>query len=68
MPNRCSFCETVRPEGGTNMLVLNGGEMWLEFCGPCGDKEVLTNANTGEKRTVRQVFDKAKANRNVPDA
>jgi len=40
--------------GGTNTLVLGGD--WLEFCEPCGDKETLTNRETGEVKTVAEVF------------
>jgi hypothetical protein len=55
MADHCCFCDTRRPAGGTNHLVL--GDQWFEFCGPCGDKETLTNQDTGETKTVRQVFD-----------
>lgn len=54
MANYCSFCDTRRPEGGTNTLVL--GDDWLEFCEPCGEKETLTNRNTGEIKTLAEVF------------
>ena len=55
MADHCSFCDTRRPEGGTNTLVL--GDDWLEFCEPCGETETLTNGNTGEVKTLREVFD-----------
>lgn len=61
MANHCIFCDTRRPKGGTNMLVL--GNDWLEFCGPCGDKEKLTNGETGEVKTIRQVFDLIRSER-----
>jgi hypothetical protein len=61
MADHCSFCDTRRPEGGTNILVL--GDDWLEFCEPCGETETLTNGNTGEVKTLREVFDLIKSER-----
>ena len=58
MSDYCSFCETRRPDGGTNHLVLNGGELWLEFCEKCGKEETLTNPETDETITVKALFDK----------
>ena len=55
MSDYCALCETRRPEGGTNHLVLNDGEVWIEFCEPCGKKEMLTNAK-GEQKSVYDVF------------
>ena len=57
MADHCGFCDTRRPIGGTNMLIVNQGD-WLEFCGPCGESEVLTNGETGEEITVRALFDR----------
>ena len=54
MANHCSICDTRRPETGTNMLVL--GDQWIEFCRPCGEKEMLTNGETGEQKSVLEVF------------
>jgi hypothetical protein len=54
MADHCTFCDTRRPEGGTNILVL--GENWLEFCRPCGEVETLTNGDTGEEATIADVF------------
>lgn len=56
MANHCDFCETRRPEGGTSLLILHGNQ-WLEFCEPCGNTEKLTNPQTGETRTIKEVFD-----------
>jgi len=56
MSDYCTFCDTRRPEGGTNHLVLNGGDLWIEFCKPCGEKETLTNQD-GESITVQELFD-----------
>jgi hypothetical protein len=56
MANQCSFCERRHIE--TNMLVLNGGEIWIEFCSDCGNEQKLTNAETGETVTVRELFDR----------
>ena len=56
MANECIFCERRRIE--TNMLVLNGGEFWVEFCQPCGEREVLHNAETGDTLLVRELWDR----------
>jgi hypothetical protein len=60
MSDFCVFCETRRPQGGTEILVLGSGPdmQWLEFCQPCGASEELTNAETGETLTVKQLFDR----------
>jgi len=58
MADHCSFCDTRRPEGGTNILILNGD--WMEFCKPCGEKEMLTNSQTREKVCIRAVFEMTK--------
>jgi len=54
MADHCTFCDTRRPSGGTNILIL--GDNWLEFCAPCGGKEMLKNAETGEEKSIREVF------------
>jgi len=59
MPNKCSYCQEVRPAGGTKTLVLNDGELWIEFCPPCGDGSTMTNAETGESLTVKQLYDRS---------
>tara|TARA_R110002074_G_scaffold191267_2_gene357340 strand:- start:546 stop:689 length:144 start_codon:yes stop_codon:yes gene_type:complete len=41
------------------MLVLNGGDVWVEFCAPCGESETLQNAETGEEIAVRALFDRS---------
>lgn len=56
MSDYCVFCDTRRPQGGTNHLVLNGGKVWLEFCTTCGDREWLENQLTGERITVYNLF------------
>ena len=60
MSDYCNICDTRRPEGGTEHLVLNGGELWLEFCPSCGDTEELTNPNTGETLTIRKLWERAR--------
>lgn len=40
------------------MLVLNGGEFWLEFCEYCAD-EPITNAETGETIAVGTLYARA---------
>lgn len=54
MANYCMICKTRRPASGTNMLVL--GDEWIEFCRPCGDTEKLTNGETGEQKSIVDVF------------
>ena len=56
MSDRCSFCEIKKP---TNHLVLNGGELWLEFCEDCGITEQLTN-DKGDVTTVKELYDSSK--------
>lgn len=59
MADYCCFCDTRRPEGGTQHLVLNGGQLWLEFCSWCGDREWLSNPLTGENITVANLMRRA---------
>lgn len=40
------------------MLVLNGGSLWLEFCGYC-ENEPITNAETGETIAVGTLYARA---------
>jgi hypothetical protein len=53
MSDYCNICDTRRPVGGTQHLVL--GDDWLEYCQPCGDTETLTNPETGEVKTIAEV-------------
>ena len=55
MSDYCNICDTRRPQGGTQHLVLNEGELWLEYCQTCGDNEKLTNPETGEVKTIAEV-------------
>ena len=55
MSDYCNICDTRRPQGGTQHLVLNEGELWLEYCQTCGDNEKLTNPETGEFKTIAEV-------------
>lgn len=55
MSDYCNICDTRRPQGGTQHLVLNGGELWLEYCKTCGENETLTNPSTGEVKTIAEV-------------
>lgn len=57
MPATCAICETIRPANGTNHLVLNDGELWIEFCEPCGKKTKLRNIETNEECTIQELFD-----------
>lgn len=59
MANECSFCGARHIE--TNMLVLNNGAMWVEFCGYCADNEVLCNAENNEVLLVRELFARCEA-------
>jgi hypothetical protein len=56
MADHCLFCDTRRPEGGTQILVLNEGEFWAEFCPECGATKTLQNKETGEEVTVAELF------------
>ena len=56
MGSRCCYCGE---RGYTNMLVLNGGKMWVEFCLQCGKKETIKNAS-GQEYTLEQVFEGAR--------
>ncbi len=58
MSDHCQICDTRRPAGGTNHLVLNGGSLWIEFCPDCGKTEQLTNPDTGETITVEALFNR----------
>ena len=58
MADHCAICDTRRPEGGTNHLVLNGGELWIEFCEPCGEQAMVQNEATGEEISIRALFDR----------
>lgn len=55
MSDYCVVCETRRPNTGTNTLVL--GDVWLEFCRPCGHSEQLTNSETGETKSIIEVWE-----------
>ena len=63
MSDYCTFCETRRPAGGTNHLVLNGGKVWLEFCEPCGEHETLHNPEINLTATVGEIFRAAEEGR-----
>jgi hypothetical protein len=65
MSDYCNLCETRRPEGGTNHLVLNKGELWIEFCKRCGQSETLTNPETQETLTIRALFDRSEKDKAV---
>jgi hypothetical protein len=54
MADKCNFCGENKP---TNHLVLNGGNLWLEFCKECAKKETLTNQRN-ETYTLQEIYDK----------
>lgn len=54
MADKCNFCEK---RVDTNHLVLNGGDLWIEFCTSCGEVNTLTN-DKGKTLTIQQIFDK----------
>ena len=66
MANHCGFCDTRRPEPtedyphGTKMMIL--GDDWFEFCEPCGDSVKLTNNETGEEKTLAEIFNTIEEN------
>ena len=39
-------------------MVLNNGELWIEFSKQCGKSESLTNPETKETLTVQALFDR----------
>jgi len=59
MADKCTYCEERKP---TNHLVLNGGDLWIEFCDDCGSQEKLTNGETGESTTVKELYENIKEN------
>jgi len=65
MSDYCNICNTRRPEGGTQHLVL--GDEWLEYCQPCGDSETLTNGDTGETLTIAEVAKLSRSCRHCDD-
>jgi len=58
MPDTCNLCDTIRPTGGTRLLVLNEGKYWVEFCQVCGEKIKMKNEETGEELTVSELYEK----------
>ncbi len=53
MADHCNVCDTRRPSGGTSHLVLNDGQLWIEYCKDC-EKETLTNEK-GETKTLAEI-------------
>lgn len=62
MADHCGICDTRRPDGGTKHLVLNDGDLWIEFCASCGEETMLTNDETGETISVQALYDRCKTN------
>ncbi len=66
MANHCGFCDNRRPEPtedyphGTKMMIL--GDDWFEFCENCGDSVSLTNSETGEEKTLAEIFNTIEEN------
>ena len=54
MANHCNLCDTRRPEGGTQHLILNQGKLWVEFCKSCRDVEM--KSKDGKTKTVYQLW------------
>ena len=52
MSNKCSFCEK---KTDTDILILNDSD-WLEFCPPCGEKQIITNQVTGEQLPLVNLY------------
>jgi hypothetical protein len=61
MPDTCTICDTIRPQGGTHHLVLNEGKMWLEFCKRCGETTKLKNEETNEEKTIAELYAEAES-------
>ena len=59
MANECQYCGSRRPPSspgyphGTRMIMLPGD--FVEFCEPCGRRETLVNADTGEVKTLHDL-------------
>lgn len=63
MPSICNLCDTIRPTGGTRLLVLNEGkknytQIHIEFCQVCGEKIKMKNEETGEENTLSELYEK----------
>ena len=58
------YCEGCNKELGIigdvdekyKVLILNGGDLWLDFCDSCGDNLTLTR-NDGVKMTYNEIYD-----------
>jgi len=50
--NICFFCNDSSKD--TQCVVLNAGELWLDFCEDCGNSETLEN-DSGEKMLVQDI-------------
>jgi len=50
--NICFFCND--PSKDTQCVVLNAGELWLDFCWDCGNSETLENGS-GDRVLVRDI-------------
>ena len=59
MADHCNLCDTRRPSGGTNLLVVAGAG-WIEFCPRCASTPIR-NADTGEVTTVGELFNRPSA-------
>ena len=46
-------------------MVLNKGELWIEFCKRCGQSETLTNPETKETLTIQALFDRSEKDKEV---
>jgi|TARA_Y100000310_G_scaffold186718_1_gene186849 ribosomal protein L24E len=61
MADKCQQCGALRPKGGTTKVFVNGDGSLVEFCTDkpkCGDEFILTNANTGETITAKELADR----------
>jgi hypothetical protein len=50
------------------VLILNGGDLWLDFCDKCGDTETLTNGNSGEVLTFNELYNQKPFGVNAVDS
>ncbi len=50
--NICFFCNDSSKD--TQCVVLNAGELWLDFCWDCGNSETLENGS-GDRVLVRDI-------------
>ncbi len=62
MADECGYCGDFRPKGGTSKVFVNNDASLVEFCTDkpeCGNEFILTNADTGETITAKNMYERA---------